>query len=155
MTYVHRCCASEGGLLQDGPLVEARLSPPRIQAEQLSMKGKKAPSVAAKLMIDTGAAKTAINNTFAAKLNLVPIRYEQVVGVSQESQECPVYMLVLKLSVALGGKRMEYSCSTEALGIPSPRQGEPYDGFLGRDFLAFWRLTYDGPSGVIEMQIEP
>jgi hypothetical protein len=41
------------------------------------------------------------------------------------------------------------------LGIPSPRQGEPYNGFIGRDFLAFWRLTYDGPSGAVEMQIEP
>jgi len=155
VTYVHRCCASEGGLLQDGPLVEARLSPPRIQSEQLSAKGMKAPSVAAKLMIDTGAAKTAVDNALAAKLNLVPIRYEQVVGVSQESQECPVYLLVLRLNVTQDGKRMEYSRPTEALGIPSPRQGEPYNGFIGRDFLAFWRLTYDGPSGAVEIQIEP
>jgi hypothetical protein len=155
VTYVHRCCVSEGGLLWDGPLVEARLSPPRIAAEQLSAKGKKVPSVATKLMIDTGAAKTAIDNALASKLNLVPIRYERVVGVSQESQECPVYLLVLRLNVTMDGKRMEYSCPTEALGIPSPRPGEPYNGFIGRDFLAFWRLTYDGPSGVVEMQIEP
>jgi hypothetical protein len=155
VTYIHRCCASEGGLLQDGPLAEARLSPPRIQAEQLFAKGKKVPSVAAKLMIDTGAAKTAVDNAFAARLNLVPIRYEQVVGLSQESQECPVYLLVLRLNVTLDGKRMEYFRPTEALGIPSPREGEPYSGFIGRDFLAFWRLTYDGPSGAVEMQIEP
>jgi predicted aspartyl protease len=155
VTYLHRCCASEGGLVQDGPLVKVRLSPPRIQAEQMSAKGKKVPSVAAKLMLDTGAAKTAIDNDLAAELNLVPIRFEQVVGVSQESQECPVYLLVLRIDVTQNGKKMEYSCSTEALGIPSPRQGEPYSGFIGRDFLAFWRLTYDGPSGVVEMQIEP
>jgi hypothetical protein len=155
VTYVHRCGASEGGLLQDGPLVEVRLSPPRIQAEKMSANGKKVPSVAAKLMLDTGAAKTAIDNTLAAELNLVPIRFEQVVGVSQESQECPVYLLVLRINVTLNGRKMEYSCSTEALGIPSPRQGEPYSGFIGRDFLASWRLTYDGPSGVVEMQIEP
>jgi len=121
----------------------------------MSAKGKKVPSVAAKLMLDTGAAKTAIDNDLAAELNLVPIRFEQVVGVSQESQECPVYLLVLRIDVTQNGKKMEYSCSTEALGIPSPRQGEPYGGFIGRDFLAFWRLTYDGPSGVVEMQIEP
>lgn len=114
MTYIHRCCASEGGLLQDGPLVEARLSPPRIQAERLTAEGVKVPSVAAMLMIDTGAAKSAVDNAFAARLS-----------------------------------------PTEALGIPSPRQGEPYNGFIGRDFLAFWRLTYDGPSGAVEMQIEP
>ena len=155
MTYLHRCCASEGGLVQDGPLVKVRLSPPRIQAEQMSAKGKKVPSVAAKLMLDTGAAKTAIDNALAADLNLVPIRFEQVVGVSQESQECPVYLLVLRINVTLDDRKMEYSCSTEALGIPSPRQGEPYSGFIGRDFLASWRLTYDGPSGVVEMQIEP
>jgi hypothetical protein len=47
-------------------------------------------------MIDTGAAKTAIDNNLAADLNLAPIRYEQVVGVSQESLECPVYLLVLR-----------------------------------------------------------
>jgi hypothetical protein len=121
----------------------------------MSAKGKKVPSVAAKLMLDTGAAKTAIDNTLAAELNLVPIRFEQVVGVSQESQECPVYLLVLRINVTLNGRKMEYSCSTEALGIPSPRQGEPYSGFIGRDFLASWRLTYDGPSGVVEMRIEP
>jgi hypothetical protein len=155
VTYVHRCGTSEGGLLQDGPLVEVRLSPPRIQGEQMSAKGKKVPNVATKLMLDTGAAKTAIDNTLAAELDLVPIRFEQVVGVSQESQECPVYLLVLRINVTLNGRKMEYSCSTEALGIPSPRQGEPYSGFIGRDFLASWRLTYDGPSGVVEMQIEP
>ena len=134
-------------------MVEARLSPPRIQAEQLSAIGKKVPNVAVKLMLDTGAAKTAIDNALAAELNLVPIRYEQVVGVSQEGQECPVYLLVLRINVTHDGKKMEYSCSTEALGIPSPRQGDPYSGFIGRDFLASWRLTYDGPSGVVEMQI--
>jgi hypothetical protein len=86
---------------------------------------------------------------------LSPIRYEQVVGISQAIQECPVYLLVLRLNVTLAGKSMEYSRPTEALGIPSPRQGEPYNGFIGRDFLAFWHLTYDGPSGTVEMQIEP
>ena len=67
MTYVLRCCASENGLVRDGPLVEARLSPPRIQAEHLAGQGKKIPSVATKLMIDTGAAKTAIDTTLSRR----------------------------------------------------------------------------------------
>jgi hypothetical protein len=105
-------------------------------------------------MIDTGAAKTAIDDGLLTGLALTPMRYDQVVGVSQHVQECPVYLIQLGLSVIAEGQRAEYFLETEALSVPVPTNGEPYSGFLGRDFLAHWRLTYDGPSGAVEMQIE-
>lgn len=105
-------------------------------------------------MIDTGARKTAIDKSLAAKLNLKPIRYDLVVGVSRQGQECPVYLLVLRLKVLLDGRKVEYSYPTEVLGVPSPRERESHDGFLGRDFLGSWQLVYDGPSAIVEFQVE-
>jgi hypothetical protein len=154
VTYTYRCRVTKGGLLQDGPLVDAVLSPPQIQADQMITQGQNVPRVKATLMIDTGAGKTAIDKSLASKLNLKPIRYDEVVGVSQQSQECPVYLLVLRLRVDLEGKTAEYSYITEALGVPSPRERNPHDGFLGRDFLKSCRLVYDGPSALVEFQVK-
>ena len=156
MTYLCRCRRGPpGDLLQHGPLVDATLQPPRVQAERLTTEHKKVPRVPATFMIDTGAQKTAIDRSLADKLKLTPIRFEQIVGVSQKAEEYPVFRLVLQLRVSSGDKSHQYDYPTDVIGVPSPAASQQqHYGLLGRDFLQAWRLVYDGPSAVVEFEIK-
>jgi len=156
VSYLCRCRKGPpGDLLRHGPLVDAILLPPLVQAERLVAEHKKVPKVSATFMIDTGAQKTAIDRSLADELNLTPIRFEQIVGVSQKAEEYPVFRLVLQLRVSSGEKSHQYDYPTDVIGVPSPVVSQQqHFGLLGRDFLQAWRLVYDGPSAVVEFEIK-
>jgi hypothetical protein len=134
--------------------VDAILLPPPAQAERLIAERRKMPKVPATFMIDTGAQRTAIDRSLAGELDLTPIRFEQIVGVSQKAEEYPVFRLVLQLRVSRGEKFHQYDYPTDVIGVPSPAASrQQHYGLLGRDFLQAWRLVYDGPSAVVEFEI--
>lgn len=128
--------------------------PQKVAIGHFSARMGKVPRVSAMLMIDTGAAKTAIDNQLVTQLGLPSVRYDQVVGISQQPLECPVYYVDLEMRVTMDKRTASYSFSTQVVGVPPPQNGVPYNGFIGRDFLSQWRLTYDGPRGVVAMQID-
>ena len=102
-----------------------------------------------------GDAERLLASVLAGELDLTPIRFEQIVGVSQKAEEYPVFRLVLQLRVSSGEKSHQYDYPTDVIGVPSPVVSQQqHFGLLGRDFLQAWRLVYDGPSAVVEFEIK-
>jgi predicted aspartyl protease len=134
------------GLVNVGPLVQVQLShhpaaPPPVPVAPLAVW----------LMIDTGAQRTVIEKRLASQLGLTPIRFQQMVGVSQIPEMCPVYLMSVTLSVGGDGQVLAITFSTEVIGMSSPPQPREHVGLLGRDFLRHMKLVYDGPRGSFEL----
>jgi hypothetical protein len=74
-----------------------------------------------------------------------------MVGVSQKSEMCPVYMMSITLGMSDGAVPVPVTFAAEVIGMPSPPVPQQHVGLLGRDFLSHFRFTYDGPSGSFEI----
>lgn len=142
----------KSGLIQHGPLVLVTLSPP------LALSGQQSAPPQAKLMVDTGAQCTVVEDVILQGLGLAPIGFRNIVGVSQVSQKCPVYLLNIGLEMApmpnQGGGIM-CTVTLPVVGMPSPSQPAEHVGLLGRDFLSHFIFAYDGPSGVFMIEMPP
>ena len=135
------------GLEIHGPLVTVRLLPDPELAT-----ARPATSVEAMLMIDTGASRTVIEETTIQKLGMPPLRYMPITGVSQQADLCAVYRMAIEIQmVDEHDKPGAAIMVTDVAGVPSPSLPEKHVGLLGRDFLQYVRLIYDGPKGEFEV----
>lgn len=146
------------GLVQAGPLIQVKLQPSRPFADAIIANGGEVRSVSVKLMIDTGAQKTVIEDVIAQQLGLNPIRYELITGVSQVPHECPVYRVDINIAMSknpnvAGIKPPDGGVifSADIVGVPSPNRSTEHKGLLGRDFLRYVKLIYNGPDGSFEV----
>lgn len=151
MRHVVRVNPVPLGLVQFGPLIEVVLSPHPIAAEKIVAAGGKPISLRTKLMIDTGAQKTVVENVIAESLKIPPIRHVPMVGVSQKPEMCPLYMMSIGFLMGDGTNTEALMFSSEVVGMNTPPSRTEHCGLLGRDFLAHFRLVYDGPSGMFEV----
>lgn len=146
------------GLVQSGPLINVIVQPSAPIAKSIIESGGIIKEARVKLMVDTGAQKTCIEDAVIQKLDLVPIRYEKILGVSQEPIDCPVY----RLSIIIGmSKNPDYNGSVppdintifdaDVVGVPSPKHQPGHNGLLGRDFLRYVKLVYNGTGGNFEI----
>ncbi len=100
-----------------------------------------------KMLIDTGAAFTLIEDRLAVALGMRPIRYREVIGIDQKAKMRPVFRLSIGLEVGDGlGNNRTVVFREDVVGMPRPPRDEEYVGLLGRDFLSHFELTYDGPN---------
>ncbi len=131
------------------------LSPAVPIAEQLKASGGTVPHLKIRLLVDTGAEKTVVERAIAQQLGIPPLRFTEVVGVSQQPDRCPVYRALLELPVrrAEGVATATLAVDVVATGAFSDRY--PYHGFLGRDFLRTVLLQYDGSNGTFELRVKP
>jgi hypothetical protein len=85
-------------------------------------------------------------------MGLSPIRYIPVIGVSHKSEECPVYLMTIRMDVKDGHREhtdyVDYNATV--VGMRCPRQ---WQGLLGRDFLRRFRMIYDGGRGLVELHV--
>jgi len=75
-----------------------------------------------------------------------------MVGVSQVPEDCPVYRACIVIGYE--GKRgvdAQGVFEADIVGMKSPARPMDHMGLLGRDFLRYVRLVYNGPTGSFEI----
>ncbi|HEV2064288.1 MAG TPA: hypothetical protein VGS00_07040 [Thermoanaerobaculia bacterium] len=141
------------GLAVQGPLIDVTLSPHPADAEAIERAGGKPESIERRLLVDTGASRTCIEDRIAHDLYLIPVRFDLYFGISGKPAEYPVY----RMSIGIPMKEDQSAPSHQAVfladvvGMPAPPHPTPHVGLLGRDFLQHVRLVYDGPKGGFEI----
>jgi hypothetical protein len=141
------------GLVLAGPLVKVTLGPHPDDAKATAAAGGTPKTMDHYLMVDTGAQSTVVENVVAQALGLIPIRYVQVMGVSGKAEDCPLYRMSVTISMVedgTGGQGQAFFVANVA-GVASPPKPLTHTGLLGRDFLQYVRLLYDGPKGEFEL----
>jgi hypothetical protein len=146
----HRCqhldgngAVSRDALVFVGPIASVTLSRPVLKPEDVLQ----ASSIQIKMLVDTGASKTVVDRGIAESLGLEPIRFEPMIGISHVPEECPIFFLSVAIGFADGPRTTSMTFTSEMVGMSTPPTPRPFNGLLGRDFLQFVRLAYDGPAG--------
>jgi hypothetical protein len=136
------------GLIEAGPLVQVTFSPHPLDIELLAQEGTTWQPVSHRMMVDTGAQLTVVEDAVPKFLNLVPIRYQLIAGVTGDL-DCPVYRLEIEISVTgRDGMHGAMKFWADVVAVPPvPELARPHVGLLGRDFLQYVRFEYDGPKG--------
>lgn len=140
------------GLVNLGPLIPVTLAPTLEIAKALNSSGVQIKPIRADLMLDTGAQTTVIEDFFAQSLGLRPLRFRSIIGVSQKPELHPVYRMQISISMkdSFGHDGVGVFVA-DVCGMPSPPKPTKHKGLLGRDFLRYFRFSYDGPAGCYEI----
>lgn len=159
-----------GKLYHFGPVIKGgwHLSPE--DEERLRLGGLPIPErVAGYLLIDTGATKTAIDEDVARELNLNPVAQDYVTGVSgaglHNFYKAAVFLELGDVhgdKVAMSLFKDQFAAvrqlraNYDRAKLVAPN-GTPLRviGLLGRDFLQFTQLHYDGLKGNWRMEVDP
>ena len=140
------------GLVQIGPVVEVKLRPPAIQREFLLRRDGVSPEVTIKLLVDTGAQRTVIEQVVLESLGLTPVSMVPIVGVSQVPEDRPLFYAAIAIGMGIPGKDAgEAVFEREVVGVGSPQRPNAHQGLLGRDFLRFVDFHYHGNNGTFEI----
>ena len=146
----HRCqyldqngAVSRDALVHLGPIASVTLSRPVLRPEDI----QEASSIQIKMLVDTGASKTVVDRGIAESLGLEPIRFEPMTGISHVAEECPIFLLSIAIGFVDGLRTTVMTFTSEMVGMSTPPTPRPFNGLLGRDFLRFVHLSYDGPAG--------
>jgi predicted aspartyl protease len=96
-------------------------------------------------LIDTGAEECCIDNLLAAQLGLIPIDRRMVCGVG--SMEVDVYLGQIHVQA------LKFTISGRFAGVPLEENGHRQRVLIGRTFLRYCKLVYDGTSGDVTIQL--
>ncbi len=139
-------------LVVSGPLVEVTLGLHPDEIKSIVESGGVPKTMVHRLLIDTGAQCTSVENVIPLALGLVPIRYQSMMGVSYKPEDYPVYRMSITLGMAdKHGTVVPAAFVSDVVGTPSPGRPLSHVGLLGRDFLRFVQLVYDGPRAEYEL----
>jgi hypothetical protein len=126
------------------------------------------------MLFDTGARRTAISLSAAQQLGLKPIRMVHTFG-AHGKQLSEVYFARWILQITDDGRRvgdevvhrvLEIANDIECIAVPSLQEtfaalGKNSDGtpvrvigIIGRDFMRIARFHYDGPQGVLRLEVD-
>lgn len=110
-----------------------------------------APDIAAKLpmkgaagLIDTGAGISCIDAGLAMSLHLPVIERIELSGVGGRA-ETNMYLAQIHVP------ELRFTLYGQFAGAALAAGGQRHDVLIGRDFLRYFRLTYDGPSGGVTL----
>ena len=121
---------------RDGPLVDVLIGPSRILIEKLKQENLKIPQpISVKMLFDTGASGTVIQDGLPQKLGLKPLGQTSILTPSSEDCRCLIY----QLSIAFPNRVV-----TECPVIAAPLKGQIIQGLLGRDILRHGIFIYNG-----------
>jgi len=135
-----------------GPLVEVILGPTPQDTQLIVDAGGTPKAFKHFLLVDTGAQSTCVEDSIAKALGLNPIRFTKLIGVSGQVEDRPVYRMSVTIGMKTDRGVVEPAVFTaDIVGTNSPVTPQPFMGLLGRDFLQFVRLVYDGPKGEFEL----
>jgi SEC-C motif len=152
-----------------GPVIrgEWRLAP-EDESRVAAAGGVVSPPVKGYFLIDTGASFTGIDAGVARELNLRPVRRTEAFGIGGSGMFEMVSANMLLYVGDVRGDRVAIGLFKDFVCAPGLREthdaynltaadGSPLRiiGLLGRDFLRFATLTYNGLSGHWDMKINP
>lgn len=152
-----------------GPVIrgEWRLAPDD-ERQLVAASGVVPPPVKGYFLIDTGASFTGIDAGVARELNLRPVRRTEAFGIGGSGVFEMVSANMLLYVGDVRGDRVAIGLFKDFVCAPDLREthdaynlttpdGSPLRiiGLLGRDFLQFATLTYNGLSGHWDMKIDP
>ncbi len=131
------------GLALRGPLIDVQIGH---ATDYVGMEDRQ-PLVfpAHRMLIDTGAAFTLLDENICLDLGFGPHRFQEVIGVDQRPHERPVFRLTIGLTMQDEVGRAKFvRFAEDIVGMPRPVRDEGYIGLLGRDFLRHFEFIYDG-----------
>jgi hypothetical protein len=159
-----------------GPMVPASWYIPAELEKQLQSQGKPVPPpVAGHLLLDTGAAQIAIDNEVAKSLGLKPVKTAMEGQGIKGFDEMECYYARLLLPVLPIQNARPLTVTPVMIGIPieqvwettgmmanyikwgyetSPGVPLKVIGILGRLFLQFTKVTFNGLTGATEIEID-
>ena len=147
---VHHWQVARSELVEQGPLVEVLFAPHPADIELLAQEGTPWQPIPHRMMVDTGAEITVVEDAVPKFLNLEPIRFQAIAGVTGDL-DCPIYRLEIRIrSNHHDDGHIQFSADVFAIP-PVAELARPHVGLLGRDFLQFVRFEYDGPSGTYRL----
>jgi predicted aspartyl protease len=133
-------------LLGQGPAVPVVLSVAQSIADQLMQQGLPVPPpVPGSALIDTGASQTCIDDATAQQLQLPVVDVVNMTSASHASTQQNIYPVLIEVA---GGIRINVP---RAMGANLAPQG--LVTLIGRDFLQYCTLFYNGPHGSITLGI--
>jgi hypothetical protein len=144
MGTAHQRQVSRGEFVAQGPLVEVSFAPHPADVELRAREGATWQPIPHRMMLDTGAALAIVEDPVPKFLQLEPIRFQSIAGVTGDL-DCPVYRLEINIrSSNHEDSRIRFIADIVAIP-PVPEVVRPHVGLLGHDFLQLVRFEYDGP----------
>jgi len=155
-------------LVRIGPVIKAEWRVPQEIEQQLKARGLEVPlPVKGYMLIDTGSADIAIDGGVAKELGLARVGEMEVHGIGGEAFHATYKALLLLYlgdvhgtNVAIGMERdfvafLNLRENHDAYGLKTP-EGSPLRiiGIVGRTFLQFTKLTYNGLDGSWSMRVD-
>lgn len=133
------------GLVRHGPTLQVRVG-----FDHSYDPGDPVPTIPAfrhAALVDTGAQETSIDAGLARALNLPVAGSQRVAGV-HGSHEVTSYHAQLYIP------SLHWVIAGQFAGVQLASEGMPFHALIGRHFLRHARLTYDGPTGSVTLNID-
>jgi hypothetical protein len=99
-------------------------------------------------LVDSGARESCIDSTLANELGLPTFDRQYVSGVSGRIE---VDYLLAQIHIA----SLAFVLKGRFAGVPMISSGMTHPIVLGRSFLSYMRMNYDGPTGDVELIRDP
>ncbi len=139
-----RIVAGSGTRLQEmGPVIQGTLTHSEVQKEIRKKDGREVNSAKGKVLLDTGADKTSIDESTAKKLGLVVVDR----GTLNSASHRDVPIDVFEGQVIINGFAFHLG---RAGGTNLKDQG--LIALIGRDILSRGKLEYDGRTGIVKFK---
>ena len=95
-------------------------------------------------LIDTGANINAIDLALAESMALPMAEQQNIAGVHGR-QETNLYLAQIYIPA------LDFTIHGQLAGVSLSASGMPYEALLGRPFLRYFTMTYDGPTGLVTL----
>lgn len=133
-------------LMQNGPCVQSTIGLADVFAQQLQQQGQPLPTpVSGLALIDTGASSTCIDESVAQQLGLPAIDVVQMTSASHANTQQNVYpaKITLMNGIPINVPR----------AIGAALKSQNIIALIGRDFLQYCTLFYNGLTGEITLSL--
>ena len=137
-------------LIAEGAIIPAKLGVDLYRQQVLDQHGDLPGLVQVRMMADTGAEMSLIDESFAKALGLRWINDQMIVGVSQKPELHRVYAATLHMPIEEPVPRIVQIQITVA-GMRENVGRAKFDGLLGRRFLNVFDLLYLGPQDTFSL----
>jgi hypothetical protein len=129
----------------DGPIINVLVAPSFLRQNSLTAAGLQVPApIFARMLIDTGASSTCIEESILTNLGLVPTG--AIMMNIPSTGQAPLQAFVYDVSMQFSGHNGNSYTFHNLAAVGCDFSGQNIDGLFGRDALAQARFIYSGPD---------